>query len=266
MNRLTSLQVMKDKLIHVFTREFADLALRELDTVSDFCEYLRKKEAIDNRVRILLMGGEQNLLANYLHAGRSFDWTKDGDLIIIEDTNWDGFSQRPEYLAKKQEDEVSYGWDSIIDRAHDTPSERYERIARELARADRFMRRILAKDFLEAYVKYVKTRPPTFRRFLSVGDTTYCFLFMEDGQDRREHRQTLLQIMCFVARGIGPMNQRVIGIATEFENRSYDYCVLYKPQWSKKDEERKIRYQKEFGIFRDPQLTTTGVDEYPIPI
>src|SRR4051794_7259066 len=194
------MQVMKDKLIHVFTREFADLALRELDTVSDFCEYLRKKEAIDNRVRILLMGGEQNLLANYLHAGRSFDWTKDGDLIIIEDTNWDGFSQRPEYLAKKQEDEVSYGWDSIIDRAHDTPSERYERIARELARADRFMRRILAKDFLEAYVKYVKTRPPTFRRFLSVGDTTYCFLFMEDGQDRREHRQTLLQIMCFVAR------------------------------------------------------------------
>jgi hypothetical protein len=54
---------VKDKLIHVFTREFAELALSELDTVSDFCDYLRKKEAIDRNQRVVIAGGEENLLA-----------------------------------------------------------------------------------------------------------------------------------------------------------------------------------------------------------
>jgi hypothetical protein len=36
-------QTVKDKLIHVFTRTFADLALSESDTVSDFCDYLRRR-------------------------------------------------------------------------------------------------------------------------------------------------------------------------------------------------------------------------------
>src|ERR1039458_8573213 len=39
-------EFLKDQHIHVFTRDFSGLILSELDTVSDFCEYLRKKEAI----------------------------------------------------------------------------------------------------------------------------------------------------------------------------------------------------------------------------
>lgn len=42
-------QFLKNKMIHVFTREFADLALSELDTVSDFCAYLCAKEATASR-------------------------------------------------------------------------------------------------------------------------------------------------------------------------------------------------------------------------
>jgi hypothetical protein len=34
-------------------------------------------------------------------------------------------------------DRISYGWDSMIDRAHEG-SAKYERITRELARPDRF--------------------------------------------------------------------------------------------------------------------------------
>ncbi len=35
----------------------------------------------------------------------------------------------------------------------------------------------------------------------------------------------MLGTMCFVARGLYPNNHKVIGVATEAENRSYDFCL-----------------------------------------
>lgn len=256
-------QTMKDKLIHVFTREFADLALSELDTVSDFCEYLRKKEAIDRSKLIVVAGGEENLLAKYLENLRSFSWMDNYDHILMDDTCWPALAQNPQFIAKKLEDRVSYGWDSVIDRAHDGTSERYERLARELARPDRFTRRVIAKSFFEAYSEYMEKRPHMFRRMTAFGDTTYCFLLMEDGKGERERRKAMLQIICFVARGIPPMNKRVIGVATEAENRSYDYCVRIQPEWSEEDEANKLKVQQDMGIFVNPRREMGGEDEYP---
>ncbi len=257
-------QTFKDRLIHVFTREFADVLLSELDTVSDFCEYLRKKEAINKNKRIVVLGGEENLLGKYLEHGRSFSWIENYDNIMIDDTIWPSFSSRAQFLAKKREDEISYGWDSIIDRAHDGSSASYERAARELARPNRFARRILSKSFLEAYKEYLKSPLPLFRRMMPFEDTTYCFLFMEDGdQLPRKRRTAMLGAMCFVARGLPPMNERVIGIATEKQNRAYDYCVFIQPNWTAKDEAKKIQIQKDTGIFVSPKLMRVGEDEYP---
>jgi hypothetical protein len=235
----------------------------ELDTVSDFCAYLRKKEAIDKNKMVVVMGGEENLLAKYLENLRSFSWMDNYDNILIDDTVWPAFSRNPQFLAKKLEDQVSYGWDSVVDRAHDGTSEQYERLARELARPDRFTRRVISKSFLEAYSEYMETKPPIFRRLSAFGDTTYCFLFMEDGKGLREKRKAMLAVMCFVARGIPPMNKRVIGVATEAENRSYDYCVRIQPEWSADDEANKLKIQQQIGIFVNPRRTTTNEDEYP---
>ncbi len=100
-------QIVKDKLIHVFTREFADLALSELDTVFDFCDYLRKKEAIDQNKKVAVVGGEENLLAKYMDSGRSFSWMDNYDNILIDETVWAAFSRHPQFLAKKEEDKAS---------------------------------------------------------------------------------------------------------------------------------------------------------------
>jgi hypothetical protein len=257
-------EVLKGQLIHVLTRDFAGLVLSELDTVSDFCEYLRKKEAIDRSKRIFVLGGEENLLAKYLEHSRSFSWMDSYDNIMIDDTVWSAFSGNSQFLAKKSEDEISYGWDSIIDRAHDGSSAGYERAARELARPNRFARRILSKAFMEAYQEYCDCPLPIFRRMVPVDDTTYCFLFMEDGHELpRKRRTSMLQCMCFVARGLPPFNKRVIGIATEKENRSYDYCVRIQPNWRPEDEANKLEIQKKLGIFVSPRVARVGEDEYP---
>jgi hypothetical protein len=212
---------------------------------------------------IVVQGGEENLLAKYLENLHSFSWLDNYDYILCDDTCWCAFTQNPKFIAKKLEDEISYGWDSIVNRAHDGTSDRYERVARELARPDRFMRRILSKSFLDAYFEYMGKRPPILRRMMPIGDTTYCFLFMEDGEGTRERRKAMLALICFVARGLPPMNTRVIGVATEAANRSYDYCVRIQPEWDEEDEKNKRKVQEEMKIFLNPRITKVGEDEHP---
>jgi hypothetical protein len=183
--------------------------------------------------------------------------------IVLTGDIWSAYTKLPAYKAKKQADRISYGWDSIIDRAHDGTSPKYEVIARELARPDRFQRRILAKSFAEAYFEFRDARRLIMRRLTKLGDTTYCFLFMEDGKEPRERRRAMLSVMCFVARGLHRENKKVVGVATEAGNRSYDFCLLVQPRWTAKNEEIKKKIQDDTGIFVNPRVTRDGEDEYP---
>jgi hypothetical protein len=67
--------------VHVFTRQFTELVLNELNTISDFIDYLRDKEAfITKNVELAIMGGEEELLAFYL--------LNDKSLKRLEEPNW----------------------------------------------------------------------------------------------------------------------------------------------------------------------------------
>jgi hypothetical protein len=59
------------------------------------------------------------------------------------------------------------------------------------------------------------------------------------------------------------MNERVIGVATEAANRSYDYCIRIQPEWSAEDEANKLKIQQDTGIFLNPRRTMGDEDEYP---
>jgi hypothetical protein len=211
---------------------------------------------------IRIDGGEENLLGKYLYAGRNFHWMKNYDLIMIDDTIWPAIQKKPEFIAKKKLDQVSYGWDSMIDRAHEG-SPQYERVARELARPDRFKRRVLSESFFEAYKELVSSKHEMFRRYTPVGDTTYCFLITNDDEYPSPRRRQMLSLTCQVARGLPPMNKRVIGVATGKSNRSYDFVHLYAETWSDADEQRKQAIQEEYGIFVSPRITASDADEYP---
>jgi hypothetical protein len=255
---------VKNFKVHVFTREFADVVLKELDTITDFTAYLAAKESISDK-EIMILGGEENLLGQYLHAGRNFDWLKNYNIVRIDDSIWPAIQAKPEFIAKKELDKVSYGWDSMIERVHEG-SKQYEILARELARPDRFTRRVLSRSFLEAYGELVSSDRQMMRRFMPIGDTSYCFLITNDDEyssSKREARKALLTLMCEVARGLPPMNKRVVGVATGRDNINYDFAFLYGEEWTDADEERKKYLQKKFGIFASPRVTATHEDEYP---
>jgi hypothetical protein len=256
------LREFRKHLVHGFTREFADIAMSELDTLADFCMYLRTKESIELNKMIMILGGEENLLGKYIEHGRSFGWMDNYDVVHIDDKVWPKISKMPQYIKKKEMDRVSKGWDSMIERVHEGTS-KYERVGRELARPDRFTRRVLSESFMEAYAECMSTHLDMIRRQMVLGDTTYCFLITNDTEHPSKRRQAMLQAMCVVARGLNPENSRVIGVATSRDNRNYDFVFLNIPEWTRQLEAEKVRLQSQFGIFVAPRRTLTNSSEFP---
>lgn len=110
-------EYIKGYAVHVFTRDFTQIILNELDTISDFTNYLRMKETLlRQNKRFVILGGEEELLALYLGNNRSFDKLNEATHIMIDQGSWERFQSSQEYIEKKKRDEISYGWDDIINR------------------------------------------------------------------------------------------------------------------------------------------------------
>ncbi|MBC8274716.1 MAG: hypothetical protein H8E40_07100 [Chloroflexi bacterium] len=257
---------MSDRVIHAFTKDFTQIILSELDTIDDFTRYLRAKEdLIKLGQNFVICGGEEELLAVYLGHNRSFDELKDATDIFIEEGSWDKFKNSEKYQRKKAEGKISYGWDQIINRIHEGSGE-YEYIARELARPNRFQRRVLSKFYYEAYEKADQDRAHNiFRRLFDFDGVTYCFLFV-DKKMPREQRKIMLVGTCYIARGVYNTNLKVIGIATEKQaNRvcSYDFVFLDLPSWTDEDQKIMEKAQKDTGILLHPEMKERQESEYP---
>lgn len=253
--------------IHSFTREFTEIALSELDTITDFLDYLEKKERwLSSSNQVIVTGGEEEVLGSFLMNGRSFDRFKDVDNVFLEGGIWENYRGRPEVAAKKRADEVSQVWDNMIDRAHESEVPEYEIIAREIARPNRFERRVLSEGFLEGLRRAAAAPQDISRRFLPTDGVTYCFIYMGDASPEREFRKAYLAAACYIARGrFG--KPRVIGIATEKtigQGRSYDYCLLEMPEWTAETQAESERLQKETGILTNVEGTRFQADEYPV--
>lgn len=235
---------IKSHTVHLFTREATQIILSELDTISDFTEYLHKKEEAlldpNKQTRLIIQGGEEELLAMYLSNNRTFGLSDNSiTMMFLDGDSWEALKNNPQYIAKKQEDKISYGWDDIINRAHTSEAPEYEIIARELARPNRFNRRVLGKTMLDAWqLAREDKQHDVFRRVASVDGVTYCFLFA-DQKISREERRAALSVFCFIARGKVPENAKVIGIASERElgeTCSYDFMLIDMPEWTPKDQ------------------------------
>jgi len=136
------------------------------------------KDAIyDKCDRFIVVSGDSDLVpavkAVKLITPRRFD---NADYIAIEEGSWEHLQSRPEYQAKKKEDKISYLWDGIISRAHESSSIEYEKVARELARPNRVQKRLLSKTFLDARLKAHNDITHNSYRRIVVSDDTTLFL------------------------------------------------------------------------------------------
>jgi len=105
--------------VHVFNEPALELLGRELDTVTDFTDYLTRREQVIRSRQLLDVGGEHDLLACYLctdgpDGSHDFPITAGGQKISIAEGTFNGLAKQPQYMAKRKADEVSYKWDQLI--------------------------------------------------------------------------------------------------------------------------------------------------------
>jgi hypothetical protein len=269
-----SLGQSKHGFVNVFTEQSIGIVLRELDTITDFIEYLSAKERLLTKTETeIVTSGEEHLLAVYLHD--NFISLEKADMVVLEDI-WKEFCSKKEFHAKKEADKESYFWDKLIEfliKEHDPyltkqegainePNPGIEKIVRIMARENRFSRRILSKLFNEFYM----AGDLRARTIQSSSGIRYVFLVCPRDHNR-EARKNELMTRCFIVRGRNPDSKTVVGIATETyqsgQGFTLDACVFEKEIWTEENQKELERLQKETGAFVSPKQTPFNEDEYP---
>jgi hypothetical protein len=259
--------------VHVFDEESFSSIMGELDTASDFFEYLSKKLTfLTNSSHVLLEGGEEDLLAVYLAKDRHFP-TATG-FISIGPGIWDDFRQRPEYVAKKEADKASTIWDGLIEYVTrhtladtlefgSTLSDT-ELALRQMVAENRYQRRLLGQvfdEFLQQSAERIRSR-----LVISESGVIYVFLAKPLGTSR-EDRTTELLARCFVARGKFRDRATVVGIATEeyVPNQGFSLDLVYmsKPEWTDNEQKAFDEVQSHLSYFKG-KSQPFGQDEYPL--
>jgi len=254
--------------VHLFDGESTDIILRELDTVSDFVDYLREVEQFQGRIRI--DGGEEELLGSFILNQRKLP--ADPNMLVVMSGVWDEVRRKPEFLARKEEDRISYAWDRLIEflSQHLTYSvtgpsptlDEAELVVRTMARETRFSRRMLAGQFAEWH----RNRASRSRIILAISGVVYVFLATRPDYER-EARIAELQARCFVARGLHSDARTVVGLATEeygSEGFSFDAVYYHLPIWTEDHTKEMHAVQAKSGIFSEVRETRVSVDEFPI--
>ena len=260
--------------VHVFDEQSFSIIAQELDTITDFIEYLASKEDFYSSAKTPLLSGEENLLALYLHKGRKFP--KNIDSVILENNLWENLIKKPEYLRKKEEDRISYLWDGLIEDISNYVMENKlefrstngdgEKILRVMANESRFTRRILSKNFA-GFISLSSKNILRARISPSPSGILYVFLALAHNAEKK-YRRSELGTRCFVARGINQEYKTVIGIGMEQykpgAGHSFYLCYLHKPEWNNEDQVCLKGIQNDCGFFVDSVRNQLHEDEYPM--
>lgn len=276
--------------VHIFDDTSLDIIMSALDTISDFVQYLSKKEKLLRSEVIVFSPGEEELLEHYLtHIDsdhkHDFSFPADANGVTLSEGTWEDFEKNPQRLAQLEADRVSYFWDDLIERfshyaltdqqyfASSPGFQSSEKVLRLLAKLPRFHRRILSKGFLELirktpadqigrkFVIPIKKGEPYYVMIVYPIDST------KTHDENRLNRRLYLEACCRVIKYKYPEAEHIAGIATEsgIENggRSEDAVYCDARIWSDDaQKEAEIIFEK-LDILKNPTARTVDEKEYP---
>ncbi|HXH95286.1 MAG TPA: NERD domain-containing protein [Thermoanaerobaculia bacterium] len=258
--------------VHVFDERSFRILTSELDTITDFAEYLTTKEELFSGNTTVMFGHEEDILAVYLHGNRSFP---SADHVLIEDGAWQQFIAKPEVQAKKIADQDSYLWDRLIERIgrdvaarnmiYENTIEEDESVLRVMTRENRFNRRIVAGQ-LRSFFEASAANKVRSRMIESLSGVGYVFLAAKRDEDRKM-RSMELGLRCYVARLRMDPCATIIGIGTEQKTgelgASWDVELLHTAEIDDAFRARAEEISKDLDYFQNPVQTHLHEDEYP---
>ena len=164
----------REHYFHIFDDYTLDCIMDELDTVSDFTCYLVHKERLITLQKDIIAPGEEEILGRYLsiieserHCIVTNQELSQYQCFEFHDF-WQKYLQDPDRLIKKRENEKSYIWDNLLEKAFRNMMDGTLRSASHqdyqaqsilfyrFAEPCRVERRILAHAFLESYAAAIQ--------------------------------------------------------------------------------------------------------------
>lgn len=291
--------------VHVFDDGTLDIVMRELDTVSDLARYLSSKEKFVRSEYFGGAGGEEDLVAYYLQHLNSegdHDFVKPdrtkwntGDVLFIETGSYAGFVSSKHYKAKKQAEEASYIWDTLIETftsnmlagttiVHENREfllSEYEEPVRRMVLQPRHHRRNLGGAILDALERY-QDKDRIFRALIPTpgqDDTGFFVLALRPGkfldkgyEEYREIRRHMTYGYALSLLRKNPTLKRIIGIAFEPPPKpgekpggSEDIMQVETPEWTEERLKELASYEDGLDLMKGDRVRKYRVhsDEYP---
>ncbi|MPM66342.1 hypothetical protein SDC9_113249 [bioreactor metagenome] len=288
-------QIDEDKgYVHVFDDTTLEIIMKTVDTISDFVQYLTKKEEFIENGNLFAASGEDDLLAYYLknineNGEHTFFADKYDSMnkLVISEGIWDDFSNHPSRIAQIEANKISYSWDALIEKfiyhiitgtsynmSHPNIKSQEEGL-RFLAKENRTRRRLLAKSLLD----FINKIPPNLRgtRLLlpsNTGDPYYLFLLLPrlnniSEEEYRKTRRELLQCYLLTLKLRYQNAMDIIGLAMETgtsSERSEDFMYLDAREWTDEENEKAKALEEDLirgGLLVNREMFRNVISEYP---
>lgn len=296
---LTVGQINKDKgFIHIMNETSLEILLSELNTITDFTNYLFEKEKFITSGQLYKAYSEEDLLAVYLEniddeEKHSFNFDIGNDKIEIEKNYWFTHQKNDRYYLKKIEENDSYIWDDMIsrftsnmlnqefiDQSKSNPLE-LEIAFRIMASEDRLNRRVLSKSFLNLFEKFqqVAKEETILKRVAYLGENeftaerAYVFLIANkpdywDYETYRDNRRDKLLTYILALKNKYPNLLDIIGISRESLDRDFssnDIVYVDGRDWTKEEHEEAEKIRLEGNYLKDGNVQKFETEEAEYP-
>lgn len=281
-----TIEIDRRNPVHIFDSHNFSIVLGELDTVSDFANYLDEKLRAVAKFDSLLYCGEEDLLGHYLlnydeETKQHIIGTKRDDVnsMMIGEGEWSDFINTDLYKNTKKEDQISYLWDELIQRTCQNALNgtlggnsnilRGQSAIFEMVKEPRFIRRALVDRIRRTVMNFPNhqnqfTRQVTFLPSY-LPDVGYVFFQLRVPETDRissdylDKRRALLEIACGAAKNKFPHLIKVIGIgmdAPKFAGNvnSEDFIFMPCEIWTDETRAHYEEQNRELNFFGTPQL------------
>jgi hypothetical protein len=284
-------QVEPEKgFVHIFDDVTLDVVLQTIDTVTDFTNYLNRKEIFLSGKISVFVPGEEELLAFYLqkldrNGEHGFILPRDDlNALTLDEGFWEEFINSAARKSQIEADRISYSWDALIEtfNRHILEDTQYYAFphgvvnqgttVKFLARENRTRRRMLTKLLYELLSK---TSPDKLglRVVLpsSDGEPYYVFLLLPIPENKSENeyrkmRREILHSYCMVTKYKFPDAKDIIGFATESGRGKYgseDLIYLDSREWTEENQATAEGFHNEIGLLKKINRFAEKEYEYP---
>ena len=246
--------------VHVFDEKSTEVLFKELDTISDFTNFLQAVENLSNESRLIFDGGGiEDLMALYLQNNDLFDMSEKSTLMFLTSGIWDKCVNSQEYKDGLPDLNSSYIWDELIEHySKDLLSgEIFDFYTREatdndwaimtMALQPRGYRAVL----IDAFIEYLNN--DEIASHIVPGYNNTIFVFLKGSHSDREHRSKELLLRCHIV-SVNLENKIIVGIARDkLEGNGFSSDLVYIEEnrdWTQKEKGRYKKLSKELNYFK----------------